>query len=225
MQIYSYCSYDLSPVGFYMGLADVDDSDKIYLRDEGIEPIIRNAFEVGEIRSIRGNLLGTDKYVVLKKKLKYKNESKTNMIMNFAFVFDNVSDFYSFITGIKEMEINDFVNGLAECVCPDSSVNKFALYLDGKKLRDFLSKIMVRTDKEDTVDYLQVNVISKQIESKRIHDIFLKQCAGNYEIVKDKKDEHVYIIKKKNNHKLLVVWRVIRILINQIKKLILKLVQ
>jgi|GEM_PF-957150 hypothetical protein len=74
MNLYYYCSYDGSPVGFRIGRIDALSRDeKIELSSEKIEPFIRRCFETGLVRSAFGKIPSDadseKKFFLLKKKL------------------------------------------------------------------------------------------------------------------------------------------------------------
>ena len=73
MNLYYYCSYDGSPVGFRIGRIDALSRDeKIELSSEKIEPFIRRCFETGLVRSAFGKIPSDadseKKFFLLKKK-------------------------------------------------------------------------------------------------------------------------------------------------------------
>ena len=70
-ELYSYCSYKGSPVGFRIGKTKVENEIDLTLCDDNINQFVRKSFESGMITCVFGKLPKSDKYVYLVKKLEY----------------------------------------------------------------------------------------------------------------------------------------------------------
>lgn len=101
MNLYYYCSYDGSPVGFRIGRIDALSRDeKIELSSEKIEPFIRRCFETGLVRSAFGKIPSDadseKKFFLLKKKL-IEKKADCNYYMNVAVVEEEWDKFCSLL--------------------------------------------------------------------------------------------------------------------------------
>lgn len=102
MDLYYYCSYDSSPVGFRIGRVDTlsQDIESTELSSEHIEPFIRKCFETGLVRSAFGKIPSEaatqKKYFLLKKKLVAK-KAGCNYYMNVAVVENEWDKFCSLL--------------------------------------------------------------------------------------------------------------------------------
>lgn len=110
MNLYYYCSYDGSPVGFRIGRIDALSRDeKIELSSEKIEPFIRRCFETGLVRSAFGKIPSDadseKKFFLLKKKLIEKKDD-CNYYMNVAVVEEEWDKFCSLLQdGANEVSL------------------------------------------------------------------------------------------------------------------------
>lgn len=141
MDLYYYCSYDGSPVGFRIGKVDVSSQETKMqeLSGEHIEPFIRRCFENGLVRSAFGKIPSNEvlkkKYFLLKKKLVGKKDS-CNYYMNIALV-DNEWDRFNSL-----MQNSDNETTLAEAVMDSIQQHKdddFGYKVDTGKLSEILS--------------------------------------------------------------------------------------
>lgn len=93
MDVYYYCSYKGSPVGFILGkLSNVNKTeDTLTLSKDNIEPLIQQCFELGMIRKAYGILpQKPDHYFLLLKKLVAKRGSDDlDYYLNVAFVTED----------------------------------------------------------------------------------------------------------------------------------------
>lgn len=92
MNLYLYCSYDGSPVGFKIGRTDVSHSNtNNNLSRDCIDPFIQKCFECGLVQNAFGCIPQTEdnqkKYFILKKKMNAQKEH-TQYYINFAIVFE-----------------------------------------------------------------------------------------------------------------------------------------
>lgn len=141
MDLYYYCSYDGSPVGFRIGrvnILDKDDEQK-ELSAKHIDPFIRRCFETGLIRSAFGKIpTDTDsqkKYFLLKKKMIGK-KAGCNYYMNVAVVEDEWDKFSSLMHDCDdEAKLATAVMNSIEPVKDDS----FGYKVNTHKLSDVLS--------------------------------------------------------------------------------------
>lgn len=93
MEIYYYCSYTGSPVGFQLGRLDFESGK---LSGENIPPLIRRCFSRGMICRACGRLPGEEKYFVLVKDLTAKKSNAADAeeyYINVAFVSRHLEDY------------------------------------------------------------------------------------------------------------------------------------
>lgn len=98
MEVYYYCSYTGSTVGFQLGRLDFESGK---LSDEGIPPLIRRCFSRGMIRKACGVLPDTEKYFVLVKDLTAKKFAATDAeeyYLNIALVSEYVEDYQKWLS-------------------------------------------------------------------------------------------------------------------------------
>ncbi len=110
MQIYYYCNYKGSPVGFNLGQFDISDKDnaEIVLSEKGINPFIQNCFDYGSVRKACGVLpKESGKYFLLVKKLaaeKKNADDPEHYSLNIALVTDDKDQFRDWLTQEKDSE-------------------------------------------------------------------------------------------------------------------------
>lgn len=98
MEVYYYCSYTGSPVGFQLGRLDFASGK---LSDEGIPPLIRRCFSRGMIRKACGFLPDAEKYFVLVKDLTAKRLTAADAeeyYLNIAFVSERLEDYQKWLS-------------------------------------------------------------------------------------------------------------------------------
>lgn len=93
MEIYYYCSYTGSPVGFQLGRLDCEKLAKNAgsLSKDGILPLIKNCFDQGLVRRACGRIPETEQYVLLVKGLTAKgtgDRATAEYYINFAFLMN-----------------------------------------------------------------------------------------------------------------------------------------
>lgn len=111
MEVYYYCSYTGSPVGFQLGKLDPASGKLI---GENIPPLLRRCFSQGMIRKACGCLPGEEKYFVLVKDLTAKKSAAGDAeeyYLNIALVSDQVEDYRMWLTckTIPEQTIADLI--------------------------------------------------------------------------------------------------------------------
>lgn len=138
MNLYYYCSYDGSPVGFRIGRIDALSRDeKIELSSEKIEPFIRRCFETGLVRSAFGKIPSDadseKKFFLLKKKLRKKADY--NYYMNVAVVEEEWDKFCSLLQdGVDEVSL---ATAVMSSIKPYGE-NAFGYRVDTQKLSKVL---------------------------------------------------------------------------------------
>lgn len=102
MQIYYYCSYTGSPVGYILGQLTYDASQNgnCALSGEDIPALIRKCFELGTVRKAIGVLPATSRYFLLAKKLTAKGcggQESSDYYLNIALVTDDAAEFQNWL--------------------------------------------------------------------------------------------------------------------------------
>lgn len=139
MNLYYYCSYDGSPVGYRIVRIDALSRDeRIELSSEKIEPFIRRCFETGLVRSAFGKIPSDadseKKFFLLKKKLRRK-KADCNYYMNVAVVEEEWDKFCSLLQdGVDEVSLADAVMSSIE----PSGENAFGYKVDTQELSKVL---------------------------------------------------------------------------------------
>lgn len=102
MQIYYYCSYDGSPVGYQQGSLTYDPgrSSNYELTRQNIPPLIRACFDSGEVRKAFGRLPSDSRKFLLIKKLRTSGDSAdepSNYYVNFALATNDEKEYSRWI--------------------------------------------------------------------------------------------------------------------------------
>lgn len=102
MQIYYYCSYDGSPVGYQQGSLTYDPgrSRNYELTGQNIPPLIRACFDSGEVRKAFGRIPSDSRKFLLIKKLRTSGDSAdepSNYYVNFALATNDEKDYSRWI--------------------------------------------------------------------------------------------------------------------------------
>lgn len=101
MEVYYYCSYTGSPVGFILGkLSNVRETEEpLELSEEQIDPLIRSCFELGMVRGACGLLTEEPKsYFLLFKKLVARGgQDALEYYLNIAFVTEDQQQYLQWL--------------------------------------------------------------------------------------------------------------------------------
>ena len=202
-ELYSYCSYKGSPVGFRIGKTKVENEIELTLCDDNINQFIRKSFESGMITCVFGKLPNSDKYVYLVKKLEYTgNNGESIIYMNFAWIFSDYEKYISFVSGIKDLSDDKISEIMYKIIEPDSNDENFALKINGKKLVNAIKNISsedVMNERDSrSRDSLCVKVVSKSIDEKRINELYNGLYEEKFAFIKHKNSDYDYELKKKN---------------------------
>ena len=202
-ELYSYCSYKGSPVGFRIGKTKVENEIDLTLCDDNINQFVRKSFESGMITCVFGKLPKSDKYVYLVKKLEYTgNNGESIIYMNFAWIFSDYGKYISFASGIKTLSDDKISEIMYKIIKPDSNDEKFALKINGKELVNAIKNISgedVMNERDRwSQDSLCVKVVSKSIDEKRINELYNGLYEEKFAFIKHKNSDYDYELKKKN---------------------------
>lgn len=175
MRIYSNSSYKYSPTGFaigYVELSDLSNNNYSYLK-VCKDDTIRKLFEAGEIKSVYGKLPGSDKYVYLVKKLEcsFKNDDNVDSKKygNFAFVFDNSTEYIRFKSNYDSKSL---IKSMNEFIVPDGSVEKFGLKIQNSSLHKFIQDCLKDCASNISDDCLYIDTTSVNSDiSKKLSDL------------------------------------------------------
>lgn len=204
MKIYIYCSYQSSPVGFKLGVIQYDLSNGEYYipSDKDIEPFVQNSFEEGLIKKVYGRIPKIEKYLLLIKKLQGMTIDNISVYMNFAFEFDDVNEFDTFMNNYRNNYSNDedLAKILVEAIIPDRNIKDFALKINASILNEFVNKLLIKNERS-TSSINNVNKNKLIVESRSTSDYSDKiaRLFGIDEIFLRKEDKrYIYPEKKKN---------------------------
>lgn len=180
MRTYVYCSYKFSPVGFQMGTIEYDAAQKnFYIPTQtGLDDFVVTAFERGLVSKMYGRIPDGDKYIFLVKNLKQydiddPNEGTIDFHMNFAFEFDNFSDYNNFCGNFNALiEDGDAAAECAKFFVPDRTVETFALKIDAEKFNSFIAKMLCAGDGGQVDKKIFVEVISAKLDASELRKLF-----------------------------------------------------
>lgn len=203
-ELYSYCSYKGSPVGFRIGKTKVENEIDLTLCDDNINQFVRKSFESGMITCVFGKLPKSDKYVYLVKKLEYTgNNGESIIYMNFAWIFSDYGKYISFASGIRTLSNDKISEIMYKIIKPDSNDEKFALKIKGEKLVNAIKNISgedVMNERDSrSQDSLCVKVVSKSVDEKRINELYNGLYEEKFAFFKHKNSDYDYELKKKNS--------------------------
>lgn len=101
MEIYYYCSYTGSPVGFILGkLSDTYEAEEtVELSEVGIDPLIRRCFEQGMVRNACGILTQEPRryFLLLKKLVARGGRDSVEYYLNLAFVTESQQQYQQWL--------------------------------------------------------------------------------------------------------------------------------
>lgn len=137
MDIYYYCSYTGSPVGFILGkLSNAHEVEEpLALSGEKIEPLIRNCFELGMVRSACGLLTQAPKrYFLLFKKLVARGgRDELDYYLNIAFVTENQQQYLQWLDEDNTITEDAIAQAGRETILVDRE-SDFGYKVSGKSL-------------------------------------------------------------------------------------------
>lgn len=212
MKIYIYCSYQSSPVGFKLGTIHYDSSHKQdYIpTNKDIEPFVQKSFEEGLIKHVHGKIPNKNKNIYLLKKLQNTTiDDKGNTIpayMNFAFEFDDVNKFDTFLNNLKSnySDNEQLEQDLVNIVIPDRSNKDFALKINASILNNFIENLLQKNTEtlSSTTDIdkykLTIELRSTTDYSDKIAQLF---NLDKY-FLKKENTVYIYPVKKNNIRKI-----------------------
>lgn len=214
MKIYIYCSYQSSPVGFKLGVIQYDSSNKQYYipSNKDIEPFVQKSFEEGLIKKVYGKIPKLEKHLLLIKKLQDMiiddNENTIPVYMNFAFEFDDVNKFDTFMNNYRNNYSNneDLAKTLARAIVSDRSIEDFALKINASKLNEFVDKLIENERNISSISDVDKNKLTIELYSANDYSDKIVQLFSldkNYLKKEDKK--YIYPEKKNNTPKIVLV--------------------
>lgn len=142
MEIYYYCSYKGSPVGFQLGkLTYPNGSGKLCaLESQGILPLIQRCFDQRIVRKVCKRSAEEKEYILLAKGLTARGkrpEDPAEYYINFALVTDSEADCQKWLReeGASEQAVADAIRDTMEL----DKQSAFGFKVRGDKLGEFLS--------------------------------------------------------------------------------------
>jgi len=164
MRIYSYSSYKRSPTGFAIGYIESSElSGEAYIElkhcnDEFIEKL----FKAGDVKNVYGKIPDSNEYIYMVKKLEcsFRNDDNeaAKKYCNFAFVFDNVTDYIKFKNNFDSQLLTKLMN---EFIVPDGSIETFGLKIQKAALNKFVQCCMKETSSIQSVeDHITIEALS-----------------------------------------------------------------
>lgn len=166
--IHVYCSYKSSPIGFAYGSYEYSaakDTPFYYLNNNNNNSFVLSSFEDGRIRRTCGKIPDSMKYIFLVRKIKHDYGLEHEVFgrdvdMNFAFEFDHFKEFKAFTTGFVNAEKQNskqLYRELADCICPDISVEIYKLSINKKVFDQWFCK-MIETEPSEKYNNLEERI-------------------------------------------------------------------
>lgn len=220
--IHAYCSYKSSPIGFAYGSYKYNpdkDTPFYYLNNNDNNSFILSSFEDGKIRRACGKLPDSKRYIFLVRKMKHDyglghDVFGRDVDMNFAFEFDCFSEFKAFTTGFVDAEKKNskqLYRELADCICPDMSVEIYKLSINKKVFDQWFSKMneIEPSEKYNNLEErIKITASSSLVDySRDIADIYQlseQDLDGELIEIKRIKESADYIYPVKKNRDLLM---------------------
>ena len=137
MDIYYYCSYTKSPVGFILGkLNGVNEAgEPMALSKDGIEPLIRKCFELGLVRKACGLLTQEPKryFLLLKKLVTRGGDSDLDYYLNVAFVTESQQQYQQWMDVDEAVAEDTIAQAIRETILVDRE-SDFGYKVNSKSL-------------------------------------------------------------------------------------------
>ncbi len=137
MEVYYYCSYTGSPVGFILGkLNDVSEAEGTRtLNKEHLEPMIRQCFELGMIRKACGLLTQEPKryFLLFKKLIARGGQDGLDYYLNIAFVTESQQQYLQWIDEDKLVTEDTIAQACRETILVDRE-SDFGYKINSKSL-------------------------------------------------------------------------------------------
>lgn len=214
--IHAYCSYKSSPIGFAYGsykYSPAKDTPFYYLNNNDNNSFVLSSFEDGKIRRACGKLPDSGRYIFLVRKMKHDyglghDVFGRDVDMNFAFEFDQFDEFQAFTTGFVDAEkknLKQLYRELADCICPDISVEIYKLSINKKAFDQWFRKMMEIEPSEkynNLKERIKITASSSLVDySRDIADIYqLSEQDLDGELIEIKRikesADYIYPVKK-----------------------------
>jgi len=151
MEVYYYCSYTGSPVGFILGkLSNVNEAEEsLTLSKEHLEPLIRKCFELGMVRKACGILTREPKryFLLLKKLVARGGRDDLDYYLNIAFVTESQQQYMQWMDKDEMVTEDTIAQACRETILVDRESDfgykissKFLTMLTRKKFGIMLGK-------------------------------------------------------------------------------------
>lgn len=177
MNLYYYCSYSESPVGYILGaLAYAEDQTENYqLSAQDIPPLIRSCFESGAVRKAAGKL-ESGRYFLLIKKLTAKSgegNAALNYYLNLALETEDFSQYKNWLR-----ESGDSTESLAEAIRATMELDRTSEFgfsvrsaeAAGLVQKSFRSLFPARLGREP-IESLYLKLTSSQTDLEKLKEI------------------------------------------------------
>lgn len=199
MEIYYYCSYKGSPVGFQIGKINYDKNiiSTQNLTRDNINPFVKLCFESGLINSAFGKIpeyiSSSGKYIALRKKLVTKKDG-CDYNLNIAVVCSKTE--FDKLAKNKSTSVENMQTLITNSMILDNS-NEFGYYVDNSKLSKLLENsfnTLCNCNSNNSYDECLLTLTTKTPDLEILNDTF--NLPENYKFDKNKDEQ--YFLKKKN---------------------------
>lgn len=156
LRVYTYCSYRSSPVGFCLGVIDMDSEPHEYLFPsvpKVTSAKIKEYFSGGLMNDCFGGFQERGTYTCVVKSLEKEFYNEDGMLSkkygNFAFETDRYDEYKRISINLKKMGKDRLNEYMDQFLIPDSSVPDVALKIQTEAFKDFIRQLL--KDTEDNI--------------------------------------------------------------------------
>lgn len=199
MQVYYYCSYTKSPVGFHLGVVDTEKicGTTCELSREGIPSFLWKCFSQGNIQKACGQLPRKadekDQYFLLAKSKEPIKRDGIEYFINFALVTEQWTEYEGWFQDQTE---TDCFQAISETILPKgTSEFGFAVRTDGLNTLSQLSYHELFQEISPKKDILCIKTLSSRTDSAQLLDAL---GLTEYDVQKLENGNWFFLKKKQN---------------------------
>lgn len=215
MEVYYYCSYTSSPVGYILGKLTAPSEDgALALRADRVDTMIHQCFEAGMVRNACGLLTQAPQryFLLLKKLIVNGNQGSPDYFLNIAFVTENRQEYARWLENDDAVTADTVAKaGQATMVLDQNS--DFGYKIDGKALAELtkmkFGSLLGKCRAAALEDGLYFELASHSADADEVMQALgISSEEQDLELIAEDKN-WFRVIKKKQKRKHLTLWLIL----------------
>lgn len=222
MEVYYYCSYTSSPVGYILGkLTDPSEEGALALRADRIDTMIHHCFEAGMVRNACGLLTqAPQRYFLLLKKLTvHGSQGSPDYFLNIAFVTEERQEYARWLEN-DDTVTADTVAKVGQATMMLDQNSDFGYKIDGKALTKLtkmkFGSLLGKCRATALDDGLYFELASHNADTDEVMQALGISSEGQELELISKGTNWTRVIKKKPKRKHLILWLILLLVLGMV---------